>query len=61
LAFGVIDGFGSEIRLEFSVPVWTLLDRDGMDGGSKMRLVRDELGLVVMIGGGFGGSELGFG
>ncbi len=43
------------------MPVWTLLDRDGMDGGSKMRLVRDELGLVVMIGGGFGGSELGFG
>lgn len=43
------------------MPVGTLLDRDGMDGGSKMRLVWDELGLLVMIGGGFCGSELGFG
>jgi hypothetical protein len=61
LAFGVVDGFGSKIRLEFSVPVGTLLDRDGMNGGSKMRLVWGKLGLLMMIGGGFGGSELGFG
>jgi hypothetical protein len=61
LAFGVVDGFGSEIRLELFVSVGTLLDRDCMDGGSKMRLVWEELGLLVVIGGRLCGSELGFG